>query len=154
MNGRFRLDIRRTQRAVRPWHSCPEKLWCPIPGGAQGQVGWSSGQPELVGGSPAHNTGLGLGGLWGPFQLKPSCDPMFYSENSQLCFKGPCLSRVGGFWSSPFSFLECFSSLLSNFSVWFCLAVFILVVNHGRCVLIGFELWSWVNYVQQRRKSF
>ena len=28
---------------------CPEKLWCPIPGGAQGQVGWGPGQPELVG---------------------------------------------------------------------------------------------------------
>ena len=44
---RFRLDVRRkffTQRAVRPWHSCPEKLWCPIPGGAQGRVGWGPGQ--------------------------------------------------------------------------------------------------------------
>ena len=29
---------------VRRWHSCPEKLWCPIPGGAQGQVGWGPGQ--------------------------------------------------------------------------------------------------------------
>ena len=27
----------------------PEKLWCPIPGGAQGQVGWGPGQPELGG---------------------------------------------------------------------------------------------------------
>ena len=48
--GRFRLDIRKkffTQRAVMPWHSCPEKLWCPIPGGTPGQVGWGSGQPEL-----------------------------------------------------------------------------------------------------------
>jgi len=45
------------QRAVRRWHSCPEKLWCPIPGGAQGQVGWGPGQPELVGGSPAHGRG-------------------------------------------------------------------------------------------------
>ena len=44
---------------VRRWHSCPEKLWCPIPGGAQGQVGWGPGQPELVGGSPAHGTGWG-----------------------------------------------------------------------------------------------
>jgi len=34
---------------VRHWHSCPEKLWCPIPGGTQGQVGWGPGQPELVG---------------------------------------------------------------------------------------------------------
>ena len=44
-------------RAVRCWHSCPEKLWCPIPGGTQGQVGWGPGQPELVGGSPAHSRG-------------------------------------------------------------------------------------------------
>ena len=47
--GRFRLDVRRklfTQRAVRPW--C---CGCPIPGGAQGWVGWGPGQPELVGGS-------------------------------------------------------------------------------------------------------
>jgi len=28
---------------VRRWHCCPEKLWCPIPGGAQGQVGWALG---------------------------------------------------------------------------------------------------------------
>jgi len=26
----------------------PEKLWCAIPGGAQSQVGWGPGQPELV----------------------------------------------------------------------------------------------------------
>jgi len=32
------------QRAVRPWHSCPEKLWCTHPGGAQGQVEWGPGQ--------------------------------------------------------------------------------------------------------------
>jgi len=45
------------QGAVRHWHSCPGKLWCPIPGGAQGQVGWGPGQPELVGGSPTHGRG-------------------------------------------------------------------------------------------------
>jgi len=32
---------------------------CPIPGGAQGQVGWGPGQPELVRGSPAHGKGFG-----------------------------------------------------------------------------------------------
>ena len=42
-----------------------EKLWCPIPGGAQGQVGWGPGQPELVGGSPAHGRGWG----WVGFEL-------------------------------------------------------------------------------------
>jgi len=45
------------------WHSCPEKLWCPIPGGSQGQVGCGPGHPELLGGSPTHGTGLGLGEL-------------------------------------------------------------------------------------------
>ncbi|MEQ5253619.1 hypothetical protein, partial [Escherichia coli] len=34
-----------------------------VPGGAQGQVGWGPGQPELVGGSPAHGRGEQLGGL-------------------------------------------------------------------------------------------
>jgi len=32
--ARFRLDIRKkffTQRVVRPWHSCPEKLRMPHP---------------------------------------------------------------------------------------------------------------------------
>jgi len=56
-NAKLRIDVRRksfTQRALRYWHSCPEKLWCPIPGGTQGQVGWGPGQSELVGGSPAH----------------------------------------------------------------------------------------------------
>jgi len=34
---------------VRHWHSCPEKLWCPVPGGAQGQVGWDPGQLSWCG---------------------------------------------------------------------------------------------------------
>ena len=41
--GRFRSDVRRkffTQRAVRPWHCCPESCGCPIPRGAQGH-GWA-----------------------------------------------------------------------------------------------------------------
>ena len=45
---------------MRRWHSCPEKLWCPFPGGAQGQVGCGPGQPELEGGSPAHGRGVGV----------------------------------------------------------------------------------------------
>ena len=42
---------------------CPEKLWCPIPGGTQGQAGWGPGQPELVAGSPAQ------GWCWVGFEL-------------------------------------------------------------------------------------
>ena len=34
-----------------------------IPGGAQDQVGWGPGQPELVGGSLAHSRELELDGL-------------------------------------------------------------------------------------------
>ena len=50
-----------TQRAVRPWHCCPQKLWCPNPGGAPGQAGWGTGQPEL-GGQPC--PWLGTGAEW------------------------------------------------------------------------------------------
>ena len=71
------LDVRGkffTQRAVRRWHNCPEKLWCLIPGGAQGQAGWGPGQPELVRGSPAHGRGWGGGALkFLPTQTKCSC---------------------------------------------------------------------------------
>jgi len=64
-----------TQRVVRRWHSCPEKLWCPTPGGTQGQVGWGPGQPELVGGSPAHGRGLGWLGFEVPSNPNHSVNP-------------------------------------------------------------------------------
>jgi len=60
-----------TEKMVRQWQSCPEMLWCPIPGDTQGHVGWDPGRPEPVGGSPAHGRGLVLGGLGGPFKAKP-----------------------------------------------------------------------------------
>jgi len=53
---------------MRGWHSCLERLWCPIPGGAQGQVGWGPGQPDPVGGSPEQAE------LGGSFKPKPFCD--------------------------------------------------------------------------------
>jgi len=45
------------QRALRGWHSCPEKLWVPIPGGAQGQAGCALGSLSR-GVSPACWTGV------------------------------------------------------------------------------------------------
>ena len=50
--GRFRFDIRgklSTERVVRCWNSCPERLWMPHPSlemlkarldGALGSLGW------------------------------------------------------------------------------------------------------------------
>jgi len=32
---------------------------CPIPGGAQGQIVWGSGQSDLVDGNTAHGKGVG-----------------------------------------------------------------------------------------------
>ena len=52
--GRFVFDVWRkffTQRVVRHWHSCPEKLWVPHPWQCL-RPGWMGpGQPELVGGN-------------------------------------------------------------------------------------------------------
>ena len=36
---------------------------CPIPGGVRGQAEWGLGQPDLVGGIPAHGKGLELDDL-------------------------------------------------------------------------------------------
>ena len=58
-----------TQRVMRHWHSCPERLWIPLPGGTRGQVGWGPGQPELVGGSPQSGTEW----AWRSLQPKPFC---------------------------------------------------------------------------------
>ena len=49
-----------------------------VPGGAQGQVEWGPGQPELVGGSPAHGSGWG----WVDFELpsNPNCSVILGSH--------------------------------------------------------------------------
>ena len=62
--GRFRLDVRKKffiQRAVRPWHCCPE-LWVPHP--------WRYPKPWVGlwaawagGGQPAHGRWLEIDGL-------------------------------------------------------------------------------------------
>lgn len=44
----IRLDVGEkffTQKAVGPGMGCPEELWSPIPGGAEGLVGLGPGQP-------------------------------------------------------------------------------------------------------------
>lgn len=61
------------ERIEKYFVSC--KIGCSLDGdsaalclpGPGGQVGWSLGQPELVGDSLAHGSRLGLGGLRGPF---------------------------------------------------------------------------------------
>jgi len=73
--GKFRLDVRKTfftQRMVRQWHSCPEKLWVPHPWRCQGQVGWGPGQPQLEGDSPAHTRGWNRVGFKVPSNLSHS----------------------------------------------------------------------------------
>jgi len=38
---------------------CPEKLWIPLPGSVQGQVGWGFEQPGLVEGVRVHGRAVG-----------------------------------------------------------------------------------------------
>ena len=56
-----------TQRAVRPWHSCPEKLRVRIPAGAPGRVGQGPAPTWPAGWQRSHGRHLGLGGLYDPF---------------------------------------------------------------------------------------
>ena len=75
-----------------PGPGCPEKLWCPIPGGAQGQVGWGPRQPELVGGSPAHGWG------WGGWALRslPTQTILCFCDSEAFCDPPhSCLLRKG-----------------------------------------------------------
>jgi len=41
----FRLDVREAfhSESSEALAQLPRELWCPIPGGAQGQVGWALG---------------------------------------------------------------------------------------------------------------
>jgi len=62
-----RLDIGKrffTHRVVRSWNRLPREIVdAPSVETFKGQVGCSPGQPNPVGGSPAHSKGFALGGL-------------------------------------------------------------------------------------------
>jgi len=59
--GRCRLDARKkfVTQSGEALAQTAEKLWMPIPGGAQGQVGWGPRQPELVGRNPSQSRQVG-----------------------------------------------------------------------------------------------
>jgi len=61
--GRFRSNVRRklfTQRAVRPWHCCPEKLWVPHPWRCS-RPGWMGPWAAWAGGwQSAYGSGIGM----------------------------------------------------------------------------------------------
>jgi len=61
--GRFRLDIRKKfftmERSEAPEQLAQRSCGCPLPGRAEGQVGWGFEQPGLVEGVPAHGSAVG-----------------------------------------------------------------------------------------------
>jgi len=61
--GRFRLDIRNIffKGGEALIQVAQRSCGCPLPGGVQGEVGWSCEQPGLVEGVPAHGGGVGTG---------------------------------------------------------------------------------------------
>jgi len=60
---RFRLDTRRkliySEGGEALAQVAQRSCGCPLHGSVQGQAGWSSEQPGLVEGVPAHDTGVG-----------------------------------------------------------------------------------------------
>jgi len=60
--GRFRLDIRKKFFPHEGGETLAQVIQrscgCPLPGSAQGQVGWSSEHPGLVEDVPAHSRGV------------------------------------------------------------------------------------------------
>lgn len=62
MTSQFRLDIRKSGLYSKGGEALEQVAWkrcgSPILGEVQGQVGWGSIQPDLEGGSPAHDRRL------------------------------------------------------------------------------------------------
>ena len=54
---------------------------CPIPGGAQGKVGWDPGQTELLGGAPAGGRDWNRIGFKVPFNPNHSAILILFIEN-------------------------------------------------------------------------
>ena len=59
-----------------------------IPAGIQGQAGCGSGQPGLVGGSPAHSRGLERDEHCGPLQPRPSYEMILWEWESTSSSEG------------------------------------------------------------------
>ena len=55
---RYQEEILRHEGGEALAHVAQRSCGCPLPGSAQGQVGWSSEQPGLVEDVPADGTGL------------------------------------------------------------------------------------------------
>jgi len=71
--GRFRLNVGKklfTQRVVRPWHHCPEKLWVLHPW-KHSRPGWMGPSAAWAGGGAA----LPTAGCWGWVGFKVHSTP-------------------------------------------------------------------------------
>jgi len=74
---------------------CPARLWMPLPGSIQGQVGWGREQPGLEG-VPAYSRGLELDDLKCPFQSNYSGIEWFKDSVIQLFYDSMILWLYDG----------------------------------------------------------
>ena len=91
---KYKVEILSYEGGEAPEH-VQRSCGCPVPGIVQGQVGWSSGQLDQVGGNQPTVWGLELDNLYGTFEINNSlilsfCDTLIHEVVKQSLPKYTC----------------------------------------------------------------
>ena len=126
---------------MRCWHCCPEICGCPIPGGAQGWVGWGPGQPELVGSAiPWQGDGTG----WTHILSSPNHSVILWLHDYVILWHTSSSSRLAVFKDgSTWLFMNSWSKVIIFLSYGFLHNVF-LFWDIFQCEYVVMKYWWWI----------